>query len=146
MSSLQGYITATYDELVNAFGDPEFGPDEESGDAKVTCEWTLQIGGHECRIYDWKEYTGVTPRREYRWHVGGDTRRAEQLVLSAFKTGITKYNEFTDAELVRFYEAILAASDAAEELDNSDLFESNYAQALTIENELRQRGHPDFPG
>lgn len=83
-SSLQGYIHATYDELVEAFGEPQFGPDTGDMDDKVTCEWEIELEGQECRIYDWKEYTGVTPRDRYEWHIGGRDRDAERLVHDAF--------------------------------------------------------------
>ena len=83
-TSLQGYIFASYDELVNVFGRPSVGPDKPSGDEKVTCEWNLEFeDGTVVTIYDWKEYTGKTPRGRYEWHIGGRSRSAERLVQEA---------------------------------------------------------------
>jgi len=80
VSCFQGYLYASYDELVAAFGDPDIGPNE---DDKVTCEWTLMLDGQECRIYDYK--TGRTPMRRYEWHIGGYNKRAVTLVENAFR-------------------------------------------------------------
>ena len=67
MNCLQGYITASYDTLVEVFGEPTYGP-EDSGDGKVSTEW--EIGN--VRLYDWKEESAEVCRSgEYKWHVGG---------------------------------------------------------------------------
>jgi len=71
---LQGYIETTYDELVNVFGQPT----ELEGD-KVTVEWILQFSdGTVASIYDWK--LSETPMGTYRWHIGGMSQRAVDLV------------------------------------------------------------------
>jgi hypothetical protein len=78
-TSLQGYYTTTYDQLVAAFGEPD-GPSD-----KVTAEWVLSIRGQVVTIYDYKE--GRTPKGKYDWHVGGKSRKAvealDSLILSA---------------------------------------------------------------
>lgn len=75
-TSLQGYVTATYDELVAVFG-----KDGGSGD-KVTAEWVLQFDdGTVATIYDWKQYE--TPTGLYDWHVGGNKRTVVALVQQA---------------------------------------------------------------
>ena len=77
-TSLQGYITATYDQLVERFGQPEGGGD------KTTVEWCLKIAdGTVATIYDWKEYQ--TPTDLYRWHIGGRNSRSVNLVNQTFK-------------------------------------------------------------
>lgn len=78
-----GSINATYDQLVEVFGLPSYGPDEDPDD-KVTCDWTLDIDGTVCTIYDWKEYTS-TPRGYYDWHIGGFNRSAEDKVFNAIQ-------------------------------------------------------------
>lgn len=75
MSHLQGYITADYEELVDAFGPPmRYGFD----DYKVDAEWHISFAdGSVASIYNWKNgrnYMGtqgmdVQDIRE--WHVGG---------------------------------------------------------------------------
>ena len=74
-TSLKGYVNATYEELVEKFGEPTY----TYGD-KTTVEWSLEF---ECdadngslgedgnveyvtaTIYDWK--TDYTPTGEYDW-------------------------------------------------------------------------------
>ena len=108
-TSLQGYVSATYNELVTAFGEPgstggswmgqgtpPFYADYDAGD-KVTAEWMLAFavaGGdpEDCdggidkcdsvvaTIYDYK--TGYTPMELYDWHVGGNDQDAVRFVQS----------------------------------------------------------------
>ena len=66
MSSLLGYISTTYNELVNSFGNPT---NIGSSDDKVTAEWILKVGNKVITIYDYKEKG--TPKGYYNWHVGG---------------------------------------------------------------------------
>ena len=44
-TSLQGYLQASYDDLVQVFGNPQC--TETSGDGKVDTEWELQINDLE---------------------------------------------------------------------------------------------------
>lgn len=62
---LRGYLTATYDELVAAFGQPL--PPSPNG--KVKAEWMLSDGATIATVYDYR--SGVSPRRNTEWHVGG---------------------------------------------------------------------------
>jgi hypothetical protein len=85
-SCLQGFVDATYAELVNAFGKPLYGPNDP-GD-KVTCEWEIEENGVRATIYDWYEHE--TPLRLYRWHVGGTSLKSVFLVesrLAEFRKG-----------------------------------------------------------
>lgn len=78
-TSFKGYVTASYSELVEKFGNPDFGPNDRGGD-KVTCEWALEFeDGTIATIYDWKEYD--TPMGEHNWHVGGRDYQAVERVL-----------------------------------------------------------------
>lgn len=73
MTSLQGYVTTHYADLVKLFGEPLRGGD------KTTAEWILKFeDGTVATIYDWKEYT--TPMGWYDWHVGGNKRTVVALV------------------------------------------------------------------
>ena len=63
MTSLIGYMTTTYDQIVAAFGEPT-----EFSD-KTTAEWLLKVDGVVFSIYDWKE--PETPFGVYDWHIGG---------------------------------------------------------------------------
>jgi hypothetical protein len=75
---LQGYVEAYYHQLVEVFGEPDGGGD------KTTVEWCLEFeDGTVATIYDWKEYE--TPMGLYRWHIGGNQRRAVDCVISTFK-------------------------------------------------------------
>lgn len=64
-TSLQGYLTTTFDRLVELLGEPL----EGSGDGKTTAEWIVELGGETATIYDWKLKS--TPKDLYEWHVGG---------------------------------------------------------------------------
>jgi hypothetical protein len=57
-TSLQGYINATYSQLIEALGEPTY--NEPSGDDKVQVEWVVEFEGNIFTIYDWK-----TGSREY---------------------------------------------------------------------------------
>jgi hypothetical protein len=77
-TSLQGYVTAYYHELVEVFGEPT-----DSGD-KVTAEWCLEFeDGTVATIYDWKEYE--TPMGRYQWHIGGRNYDAVDRVISTLR-------------------------------------------------------------
>lgn len=92
---LQGEVITNYKELVEAFGKPQFGPNDDM-DGKVTCEWIMSAdvdGEHTvATIYDWKTYSG-TPMGEYEWHIGGLSKKAIALVkaqLSAVRNKSVK--------------------------------------------------------
>lgn len=71
-TSLQGYINATYSQLLETLGKPTY--DEPSGDDKVQVEWVVEFNDNIFTIYDWK-----TGSREYtenelmEFNVGGTT-------------------------------------------------------------------------
>ena len=81
-TSLQGYIPATYNQLVERFGQPDGGGD------KTTVEWVLKFAdGTVATIYDWK--VDETPQYMYNWHIGGKNKTAVIRVTSTFKQGAT---------------------------------------------------------
>lgn len=80
-TSLQGYMPAYLHQLIEVFGEPEYGGD------KTTVEWALEFeDGTVATIYDWKEYD--TPTHLYHWHIGGESKRAVSLVTQAFKEAV----------------------------------------------------------
>lgn len=85
-TSLQGHVTATFQELVEAFGPPTYS--EPSGDGKVNTEWDLilVLGRDAVRatIYDWKDFDGGRRSRDgqpYDWHIGGKSGMAVAAVM-----------------------------------------------------------------
>jgi hypothetical protein len=86
-TGLRGYIETTYDQLVEAFGDPMYVEDRKS-----TSEWRLEFeveDEHEhdyvvATIYDWKT-NNSTPYGKYQWHIGGNSRRAVDCVYNALE-------------------------------------------------------------
>ena len=86
MTSLQGYVKATYDELVEVFGEPTFQCSwdyQTGGDGKVETEWEFTEDDTPVTIYDWKEYDNGSRSRSgfaYRWHIGGRSREAVDIV------------------------------------------------------------------
>lgn len=93
--SLIGYVTCSYDDLVEVFGEPN-----STGDGyKTSTAWFVKDTktGETCEIYDWKETVlydetlmSVEKFRSlpsYRWHIGGTSFDVDALI------------EFLDEEL-----------------------------------------------
>ena len=85
-SCLKGHITASYDALVEAFGEPNI-LNAEEGD-KVWNEWGIRFSEGDddiyATIYDWKEHDAyVSHVGGYRWHIGGKQVEAVWCVLDA---------------------------------------------------------------
>ena len=71
-TSLQGYINATYSQLLDALGKPTY--DEPSGDDKVQVEWVVEFEGDIFTIYDWKTGSREYTENELKtFNVGGNT-------------------------------------------------------------------------
>ena len=85
-TSLQGYIEATYDDLVKAFGKPTYDSTEHGESDKVHTQWGLEFENEEgdlivATIYDWKEENAYNSRvGKYRWHIGGNSYDAVEAV------------------------------------------------------------------
>lgn len=77
-TSLMGQIEdVTYEELVNIFGEPSFGPTEDN---KVQAGWAIQFDdGLIATIYDWKNY-GVPIEVVQSWHIGGHKKIAAERI------------------------------------------------------------------
>jgi hypothetical protein len=88
MSHLQGYVTATYAELVALFG-----PSQCWDDYKSDAEWEFEIPGiGTATIYNYKDgrnYLGDEgkPKEEITdWHIGGDTDAVVKPIQQAVAT------------------------------------------------------------
>ena len=82
MSHLQGYITASYDRLVELFGEPT-----EADGYKVDAEWVVEFpDGTIAKIYNWKNgrnycgHEGDPVELITDWNVGGYNKQAVRLV------------------------------------------------------------------
>lgn len=75
-TSLMGHVNATYDELVELFGQPV--PFEVD---KSTAEWRLDFTGRVVTVYDY--YTSGVTHKPYDWHVGGFSPNAVDLIDEA---------------------------------------------------------------
>ena len=89
MTSLQGYITANYADIVSKFGEPL---KEGFDDYKSDAEWLVQFeDGSVATIYNWKNginYCGDegTPTHLIKaWNVGGHTKQAHINVIKALE-------------------------------------------------------------
>ena len=82
---LQGYVSASFAQLVRAFGQPD--PDLECD--KSDAEWDLKINGQIITIYNWKDgqaylgESGAAVDEITDWHIGGFDATAELLVKRA---------------------------------------------------------------
>ena len=97
-SCLKGHITASYDALVEAFGEPNI-LNAEEGD-KVWNEWGIRFSEGDddiyATIYDWKEHDAyVSHVGGYRWHIGGKQIEAVWYVTDVVNS--TKSMEKIDA-------------------------------------------------
>ena len=85
-SSLMGYVTASYGDLVGLFGEPNC----PAGD-KTWNSWDISFTVFEddegedhqdiyASIYDWKEMGPEVSRdgEKYRWHIGGFREKEHQ--------------------------------------------------------------------
>ena len=85
-SHLLGYIRASYDDLVELFGEPNAGPGDKTWNA-WDIEFTIYDKEGEvedtvyCNIYDWKEmHPDISRLGEYDWHIGGINKEADYLL------------------------------------------------------------------
>jgi len=92
---LLGEVAATFKEMLDTFGVPMNGGDEE----KISATWNVRFAdGTQAQLYDWKatrryyhddrfptveEFLDVTSDRKISWHVGGTDPRAVGLVSAA---------------------------------------------------------------
>lgn len=67
MTHLQGYITTSYDKLVEAFGEPML-----NTSSKTDAEWEIEFSdGVVATIYCWKNYGTYSMDQIDRWNIGG---------------------------------------------------------------------------
>ena len=101
-SSLMGYCTTTYDNLVARFGEPNCVPGDKTWNS-----WDLCFSVHDdaypgdsedfyVSIYDWKESHPDHSRfGEYRWHIGGfhgKDHRADWMVTDLLEGDDSQYS------------------------------------------------------
>jgi len=108
-TSLQGYVETTRAHLVHVFGDPAM-DDPHSWD-KVTTEWVIRFFDTDetiATIYDWKRYEEGPPaiHESYVWHIGGNSKRAVELVCAQLEIPGQTHAERMDA----FWKAVGAGS------------------------------------
>ena len=73
----QGFLTATYQDLVAVFGEPE-----QQYDEKVQVEWCLTFtDGTVATIYDYRDCS--YPESITNWHIGGRCEDAVARVMEA---------------------------------------------------------------
>ena len=86
---LQGYIHATYYQLLEAFGKPH-----DNGDGyKTDVEWAFKFAdGTVATLYNWKngknylgEAEGLELNDIYEWHVGGNSDKAVAKLLEKLR-------------------------------------------------------------
>jgi hypothetical protein len=81
MTSLQGYVHATFEQLSALFPVDTQG----SADDKVSTEFIVESPNGTIYLYDWKEYDGgyaCRSPRGYNWHVGGRSSSDVEFVRS----------------------------------------------------------------
>ncbi len=90
-SHLLGYIRASYDDLVEMFGEPNgVMCDKVWNSWDIEFEIYTKTGEVEdivyCNLYDWKEADAeVSKRDEYDWHIGGVDKKADFLIYDLLR-------------------------------------------------------------
>ena len=90
-SHLLGYIRASYDDLVEMFGEPNGVMCD-----KVWNSWDIEFEIYNkkgevedtvyCNLYDWKEADAeISKRGEYDWHIGGVDKEADFLIYDLLR-------------------------------------------------------------
>ena len=87
---LQGYIKASYDQLVKAFGEPH---DPNGDNYKTDVEWAFEFAdGTIATLYNWKngknylgEAEGLELNDIYEWNVGGNSDKAVAKLLEKLR-------------------------------------------------------------
>jgi len=90
-TSLQGTLVASYDNLVEMFGEPTY-TENDFGDGKVTCQWVVdyQINTEDgdsdygtFTLYDWKGNRPYLDDQEFTVHIGGKGWNDKYAALAA---------------------------------------------------------------
>lgn len=81
-------IQASVQQLINAFGAPEY--ECNTGEDKVNYEWDMETSeGDVFTIYDWKEYRTIDVNEQIEWHIGAFSKlasiTAKEEMLKAIK-------------------------------------------------------------
>ena len=87
---LQGYIKASYEQLVKTFGEPH---DPNGDNYKTDVEWAFEFAdGTVATLYNWKngknylgEAEGLELNDIYEWHVGGFSEKAVAKLLEKLR-------------------------------------------------------------
>jgi hypothetical protein len=88
-TSLKGYITATYNQLVEVLGEPTF--NTPSGDGKTQVEWVVGFDNNYYTIYDWKVYDREYTLNELDTFNVGSRVNALEFILE-LNENIERYN------------------------------------------------------
>ena len=87
---LQGYIKASYEQLVKTFGEPH---DPDGDNYKTDVVWAFEFAdGTIATLYNWKngknylgEAEGLELNDIYEWHVGGFSEKAVAKLLEKLR-------------------------------------------------------------
>ena len=86
---LQGYIKASYEQLVKTFGEPH---DPDGDNYKTDVEWAFEFAdGTVATLYNWKNgknylgAEGLELNDIYEWNVGGNSDKAVAKLLEKLR-------------------------------------------------------------
>jgi hypothetical protein len=99
---LQGYITATREQLETVFGKPGNG----DGGYKFYFNWGAKITERDgtetiATIYDWKFERVVGLTEKVEWNIGGNSRLAVHLINDILCTELNLKASYTQARAAR---------------------------------------------
>ena len=99
---LQGYITATREQLATVFGEPGDG----DGGYKFNFDWAIEFTERDetktiATIYDWKYERVVGLTEKVEWNIGGNSREAVRLVEKMLCGALGLKVSYTQAKSAR---------------------------------------------
>jgi hypothetical protein len=80
-TALRGYISISYEKLVDLLGKPN----SEGDEYKVDVEWVLEVGDKIVKIYNWKNgkgywgNSGLRPEQITEWHIGANKNSKKEV-------------------------------------------------------------------
>ena len=90
-TSFKGYVYATYEQLIDVFGDPYI-PDELN--SKTDAEWIVRTPYGIATIYNYKDgkrylgNTGLEYEKICEWHCGGKNTECHQWLKSKLEDSL----------------------------------------------------------
>jgi len=88
-TSFQGYISATFSELIEILGEPTYNLSDVLD--KSNFEWCISFSGNVFTIYDWKSSAAYSIQDRNLWHLGAEWRGNDITPSTWFQSELNKH-------------------------------------------------------